>query len=162
MEVRSVETIVRALNDAKVQYLIVGGLAVNAHGYVRYTNDVDLVIALEASNIIAGLRALAAASYHLRIPVTPEQFADPAIRERWRQEKNMLVLQLWSDVHRATPVDIFITEPFPFAAEQSRAPQFEVAPGLWAPFVSKRTLLDMKRTAGRPQDLEDIRRLNRL
>jgi hypothetical protein len=34
MEVRSIETIVRALNEAGVQYLIVGGLAVNAHGYV--------------------------------------------------------------------------------------------------------------------------------
>ncbi len=30
MEVRSVEAIVRALNEARVQYLIVGGLAVNA------------------------------------------------------------------------------------------------------------------------------------
>ena len=39
MEVRSVEAIVKALNDAKVQYLIVGGLAVNAHGFVRLTRD---------------------------------------------------------------------------------------------------------------------------
>ena len=29
MEVRSIETIVKALNDARVQYLIVGGLAAN-------------------------------------------------------------------------------------------------------------------------------------
>ncbi len=35
MEVRSVEAIMRALNTAEVQYLIVDGLAVNAHGYVR-------------------------------------------------------------------------------------------------------------------------------
>jgi len=35
MEVRSVEAIVRALNAAEVRYLIVGDLAVNAHGYVR-------------------------------------------------------------------------------------------------------------------------------
>ena len=57
MEVRSVEAIVKALNDAKVQYLIVGGLAVNAHGYERFTNDVDLVIGLERDNISRGLRA---------------------------------------------------------------------------------------------------------
>ena len=37
MEVRSIETIVKALNAAKVQYLIVGGLAVGAHGYDRLT-----------------------------------------------------------------------------------------------------------------------------
>ena len=39
MEVRSIEAIVRALNAAQVQYLIVGGLAVNAHGYERLTRD---------------------------------------------------------------------------------------------------------------------------
>jgi hypothetical protein len=35
MEIHSIETIVKALNEAGVQYLIVGGLAVNAHRYER-------------------------------------------------------------------------------------------------------------------------------
>ncbi len=84
MEVRSVEAIVGALNDAKVRYLIVGGLAVNAHGYERLTVDVDLVIGLEPNNLIAGLRPLQSVGYQMTIPVTPEQFADPALRETWR------------------------------------------------------------------------------
>ena len=42
MELRSIEAIIRALNDAQVKYLVVGGLAVNAHGYERFTKDVDL------------------------------------------------------------------------------------------------------------------------
>ena len=95
MEVRSIETIVKALNGAKVQYLIVGGVAVVAHGYERFTKDLDRVIGLEQKNIIRGLRALMTIgyqSYQMRIPVTPEQFADPALRELWRQEKNMVVL----------------------------------------------------------------------
>jgi hypothetical protein len=58
MEVRSVEAIVRALKAAEVRYLIVGGIAVNAHGYERLTRDVDLVIGLEPENIIRGLRTL--------------------------------------------------------------------------------------------------------
>ena len=44
MEIRSIELIVKTLNEAEVQYLIVGGLAVNAHGFARLTMDVDLVI----------------------------------------------------------------------------------------------------------------------
>jgi hypothetical protein len=44
MGVRSIEAIVKALNQAKIQYLIVGGVAVNAHGYERFTKDLDLVI----------------------------------------------------------------------------------------------------------------------
>lgn len=35
----SVVAIVQALNENEVQYLIVGGLAVVAHGYVRFTAD---------------------------------------------------------------------------------------------------------------------------
>ena len=65
MEIRSVETIVRALNDARVQYLIVGGLAVNAHGYERLTVDVDLVIGLKEENILRALRTLQAAGWQI-------------------------------------------------------------------------------------------------
>ncbi len=46
MELRSVEAVVAALNAAEVRYLIVGGLAVNAHGYQRTTVDLDMVIQL--------------------------------------------------------------------------------------------------------------------
>ena len=56
MEVRSVEAVVRALNDAGAEYLIVGGLAVNAHGFVRLTRDVDLVLRLGSENADRGLR----------------------------------------------------------------------------------------------------------
>ena len=35
MKVASFEAIVRALNDAKVPFIVVGGIAVNTHGYGR-------------------------------------------------------------------------------------------------------------------------------
>jgi hypothetical protein len=54
MEVRSVEAIVRTLNTAEVQYLIVGGLAVNAHGFVRLTRDIDIVLQLDSANVRRG------------------------------------------------------------------------------------------------------------
>lgn len=156
MEVRSVEAIVRALNDAKVEYLIVGGLAVVAHGYERLTRDVDLVIGLERENIIRGLRALISIGYRMGIPVTPEQFADSETREKWRVEKNMIVLKLWSDEHARTPVDVFIYEPFDFKKEIADALQETIVPGLTAPVVSFATLMQMKRAAGRPIDIADI------
>jgi hypothetical protein len=80
MEVQSIEAIVRALNDAGTRYLVVGGLAVNAHGYARMTRDVDLVIQLEPRNTERGLRALLGIGYRLMIPEQPEAFADPAKR----------------------------------------------------------------------------------
>ncbi len=74
----------------------------------------------------------------------------------------MLVLQLWGDLHRRTPVDVFVYEPFDFDAEMTRAGFQNVGPGLDAPIVSLHTLLEMKRSAGRPQDLADIEALQLL
>ena len=64
-----------------MQYLIVGGLAVNAHGYERLTQDVDLVMQLATQNVVRGLRALSDIGYQMPVPVTPEQFADASNRE---------------------------------------------------------------------------------
>jgi predicted nucleotidyltransferase len=69
----------------------------------------------------------------------------------------MIVLKLWSDEHRRTPVDIFVYEPFVVQAER-----LEVCPGVLAPVVTLETLLKMKREAGRPQDQIDIEELKRM
>ncbi|MGA3142909.1 MAG: hypothetical protein ABSF10_07675 [Verrucomicrobiota bacterium] len=74
----------------------------------------------------------------------------------------MIVLKLWSDEHRRTPVDIFVYEPFDFAAEFVQAERLEVCPGVLAPVVTLETLLKMKREAGRPQDQIDIEELKRM
>jgi hypothetical protein len=161
MELRSVEAIVRALNAADVQYLIVGGLAVNAHGFVRLTRDVDLVLQLDPANVSRGLNALLEIGYQMSVPAKPEDFANPEIREDWHRTKGMITLKLWSDEHQRTPVDIFVYEPFDFAKERGAAVALEVCPGLPARVVSLETLLKMKRDAGRPQDLIDIEELRR-
>jgi len=162
MELQGVETIFEALNDAGVEYLVVGGLAVNAHGYVRMTMDVDLVIGLEPENILAGLRALEDAGFRPSIPVTHKQFADPANRERWRAEKDMRVLKLWSDAAPLTPLDVFVYEPFDFDCEYAAAVRTSIKEGVDVPIVRLATLLSMKEAAGRPQDLADIDALNRV
>jgi hypothetical protein len=59
-----------------VQYLIVGGLAVNAHGFVRLTRDVDLVLQLDAANVRRGLNALFGIGCQMAIPAKPEDFAN--------------------------------------------------------------------------------------
>lgn len=160
MEVRSVETIVRALNAAGVEYLIVDGLAVNAHGFVRLTRDVDIVFQLHPDNVDRGLNALFEIGYQMSIPAKPEDFATQETREDWRRKKGMITLKLWSE-HRRTPVDIFVYEPFDFAQQYAAGTVLEVCPGLSARVVSLETLLKMKRDAGRPQDLIHIEELQR-
>lgn len=58
MRVSEFENIVRVLNAADVRYLVVGGIAVVAHGYGRVTFDLDLVLQLQPENVIRGFRAL--------------------------------------------------------------------------------------------------------
>jgi predicted nucleotidyltransferase len=162
MKKSSFDTIAHALNQANVPFLVVGGIAVINHGYGRATKDVDLVVRLESEIIVRAFHALAGIGYRPAVPISAEQFADPLQREAWRNEKGMKVLRFWSDAHRETPLDVFVSEPFDFLREYEAAAIRESAPGVAVRIVTLSTLLAMKLSAGRPQDLADIDELNLL
>jgi hypothetical protein len=42
------EKVFKALNKARVKYVIAGGVAVVLHGFMRLTNDLDLIVLLDA------------------------------------------------------------------------------------------------------------------
>lgn len=65
------------------------------------------------------------------------------------------VLAFFSDQHRATPVDVFVTEPLPFDETYARPLVKELEPGLPVRFPHRDALIRLKREAGRPQDLAD-------
>jgi hypothetical protein len=98
----------------------------------------------------------------MSIPVTPEDFADKAKRAHWRKSKNMIVLKLWSDTHRRTPVDVFVYEPFDFAKEWKRALRLPIFGNELATIVGYSALLKIKKSAGRRQDLADVEKLRKL
>lgn len=162
MKLISLEGITRALNDANVRYLVVGGLAVAAHGYGRVTFDVDLVIQLRADNVRRALDALGSLGYRPVAPVAAQGLADVAIRESWVREKHMVVFALQSDLHRETNVDIFVAEPFDFDCEYDNALTGEILPGVPVRFLRLEALIRMKEAAGRAKDLEDVRQLRLL
>jgi hypothetical protein len=137
MKRSSLEAVGRALTNAEVPFLIVGGLAVVAHGYGRMTQDIDLVISLESDSVRRAFAALASLGYRPRVPVTAEHFADPVQRQRWIDEKGMTVLNFHSDKHRETPVDVLH-------------------------IIRLHTLLRLKEAVGRPQDVADVAALRAL
>ena len=162
MKLASFEAVVGALKEADIRYLVAGGLAVVAHGYLRATADMDVVIQLKPDNIIPAFRALAELGYHPAVPVTAEQFADDGQRQRLIKDKGMIVLNLYSDQHPLNSVDIFAIEPFDFDIEYEKALVGEITPGLFVRFVSIPTLIKMKKAANRPRDLDDIEHLEML
>ena len=161
MQLQSFKAIMGALNTHDVRCLLVGGMAVVAHGHGRMTHDLDLVIKLERENILRTFQALAGLDYRPRVPVTAEAFADPNIRQGWIDEKNMTVLNLYSERFRTTPVDLFVEEPFDFEDTYARAHVADVE-GVTVRFVDLATLIAMKESAGRPIDLDDVRNLKLL
>lgn len=162
MERHSVDAIVGALNAANVRYLVAGGLAVVAHGYVRFTADIDLIVDLEPANVARAVTALEGLGYRPRAPVAFAEFADPRKRAAWVRDKNLTVFSLHSPRHALTEVDLFVEPPLDFETAYGRALRTEVAPGVSATFVGIQDLRRLKQRAGRPQDLLDIEKLNAL
>lgn len=112
--------IFKALADAEVDYVVVGGLAVLMHGYLRATADLDLAIGLSPRNAGRGMQALASSGLRPRLPMPIEAFADAAKREVWLQHRHMPVFPLWDPANPLRSVDVFIDEPIP---SRSAAPR---------------------------------------
>ena len=155
----SVQTILRTLNAASVRYLIAGGLAVVAHGYLRFTADVALILDLEENNVRRALAALTGLGYRPRPPVPMEQFADPTARDDWHREKGLTAFSLYSPTHPATEVDLFVECPLDFERAYASALRLDVAPDVPATFVNYDDLVALKQQARRPQDLLDLDQL---
>jgi len=158
----AVEAIVTDLEVAGVRYLIAGGLAVVAHGHVRFTADVDLLLDPDPGNLRRAIAVLESHGYAPRAPVPFAAFADPGERARWRREKGMVVFSTHSPQHPATEIDLFLEPPVDFESAWRRSVSMDLAPGGRARFVSLADLRAMKRASDRPVDRLDLEALARL
>ncbi|MFQ5700863.1 MAG: nucleotidyl transferase AbiEii/AbiGii toxin family protein [Acidobacteriota bacterium] len=145
----------RALNDAGVRYVVVGGVAVVLHGYARLTVDVDLVIDLDEKPARQAMNTLVDLGLQPRIPVNPVAFADQSIREAWIRDRGMQVFSMVDPSNPMRVVDLFVHPPLPFEEMWARAENFELQ-DTTVSVASIPDLIQMKRIAARPQDLADI------
>ena len=150
-----------ALNDARVQYVVVGGLATVLHGYARMTADVDLVINLEPAEAENAVHALLRVGLKPRLPVDPMQFAVAEILAAWIKEKHMLVFSFYDPANPLLIVDLFVHEPIPFKDLSQRAITMDID-GTSVPVCDIADLIDLKRRAARPRDIDDIAHLQEL
>ena len=159
METKGVKAVFSALNANRVRYLVAGGLAVVAHGYLRTTQDIDLVLDLVEDNTRRALEALEKLGYQPTVPVPIASFADAQQRESWSRDKGAMVFQLFSDENPTVRVDLFLTPPFDFEPAYGRAKRESLEPDLEITFVGLDDLIAMKRSAGRPQDQAEVEKL---
>ena len=152
------QTIFKELNRLKIDYLVVGGLAVNFHGVPRMTYDIDLMILLEQENIFKLVDMLTQWDYRVKIPIDPREFADETKRTSWIHEKGMKALNFYSETLPIGEIDILIDTPIPYKELKSRAVRIELQDEK-IPIVSIRDLIELKLQAGRKQDLADVEHL---
>jgi len=152
------EPLFKALNDAGVRYVVVGGLAVVLHGHARLTVDVDLVVDLGEDQALRAIDALVRLGLRPRVPVNPRDFADRSIREEWIRERGMQVFSMFDPSNPMRVVDLFVDHPVPFEELWSRSQELELRDTI-VRVASIPDLIRLKRLAGRPQDLADIEQL---
>lgn len=162
VKLASLEAIFRALQEAQARYLVVGGIAVMAHGYARFTEDLDLVLDLSPEPLLRALTALESLGYHPMISAPIRDFANPDLRRDWTENRNMKVFSLVSDRYPDVTIDIFTKEPFAFEAEYARGEVRELASNVNAFVVAVPALIALKLTADRHKDRDDIEQLRKL
>jgi len=135
----------KSLNAHKVKYVIIGATAFPVHGYVRATLDIDLFIEPEQENATRTLRALSHFGYDT---------SDITIEDLLQKKVLIRQYSVETDIH-------------PFVSGMSFDEVWEnriegMYGGTRTYFADLNSLIKMKKAAGRPKDLEDLKYLERL
>lgn len=155
------QRIFKELNKLKIDYLVIGGLAVNFHGVPRMTYDIDLMLLLRPENIKRLIDKLTGWGYRPKVPVNPMELADEARRNLWIEEKGMKAMNFYSEKSPIGEIDIVFDSPIPYDELKSRAVMIELY-GERIPTISIRDLIELKEKSGREQDISDVEHLKRI
>ncbi|GAA5165950.1 nucleotidyl transferase AbiEii/AbiGii toxin family protein [Ornithinimicrobium tianjinense] len=158
---RRILDLLAALNDAGVDYVVVGGVAVVLRGHARMTVDLDLALDLTTDNLTSALDVLKAQGLVPRLPVPPEQFADPDIRRSWVEQRNLVAFTLHDPSDALREVDLLAITPLPFSTLLTSSDVIDVD-DVPVRVASVEHLVAMKRLSGRAQDLADVEALSQL
>lgn len=136
--------LLRLFNDKYIEYLVVGGYAMAAHGYPRYTGDIDLWVWSthdNAEKIIEALREFGFGNVGLK----PEDFQKPqqVIQLGFPPAR----IDLLTDIDGVTFVDCW---PGRLVLD------FD---GVMVPVIGKSDLIRNKESSNRLQDRADLEKL---
>ena len=139
-----------AFNNAGVNYMLVGGYAVNFHGYERNTSDLDIWVKPDAENLKKICSALTVLVFDSDavIHVSKFNYTEPYLFHIGSKPNDIEIFN-------------FVTGVKYEDAEPHRI-DFKYADGLTVHFISVRDLIVNKMLAGRTQDKLDVEMLQRI
>jgi len=146
--------LVNALKKDKINYMIVGGYAVNFHGYSRNTVDIDLIIKFTLSNLKKLEASLNSMGLVSRLPIDADSVYK--FRDEYIKNRNLLAWNFYSVEDPTDQIYILINHDVDdFKSEKFRVGDLELK------VIVKDDLIKMKKTAGREKDLLDIKELTK-
>lgn len=153
------DSLLKALNDQDVAYVVIGGFALSAHWATRATKDIDIVPDPAAENmdrLWAALKTIDASP----LPLT--DFGAEEMPLTWERD-SLDYGGNWLLATRYGRLDILQyvegVDGYGDLREDAIDLMNPTAGRIW--FAGRDDLIAMKRAAGRPQDLLDIERILR-
>ena len=158
---KSIPNILRALADTGVQFVLVGGVAVQLHGFVRATLDLDLVLAMDDANLTKFIDVAKKFGLAPIIPVSIDSLKNAKQIDQWHKEKGMLAFALREPQVSGSVIDVLVRPEVTFDALQVDASTVDLF-GRSVKVASIEHLLFMKRIANRPKDRIDVEALEKI
>jgi hypothetical protein len=147
--------VIEALEHHRVDYALVGGFAVALHGALRGTIDIDLVIRGSRRDFVQAAAAFKVLGLKSPLPVDAAQVFE--FREEYLRERNLIAWSFHHPDHSSELVDVILTHDL--AKLKVKRVKFR---DRQIRILALDDLIEMKKSSGRPQDLEDVRSLEYL
>jgi len=149
------------LDRAGIDYIIVGGVAVNLYGYSRFTGDIDIILALNEKNIEKLDKLMHKLGYTERLPIHLKDLEDKKKLKGFMKEKGLKAFTFISSVKPQLDIDIIVEESLKFGEYEKRKKIIDVW-DLKLPVCHIDDLIKMKKSAKREKDLLDLEALIKL
>jgi hypothetical protein len=146
----SFEKLLVLLADAEVDFVLVGGLAVTLQGYVRFTEDVDILIDSKSANVARLLEALAGYGEGFARELSPEDFTEEEGAIRIVEETEQCQIDVFTVMSGRTYPEVACdADVFPIQGREIQ-------------YASKKSLIDWKAKSVREKDKLDAMALREL
>lgn len=153
--------ILEGLYKGNVRYLLADGLSVNLYGIPRVTQDIDIVIAMDKENVLKLTSLLKESGYVPRLPVSPDDLANPDKVKDWIENKNLKAFSFYHKKDNYKVIIIVFVHPLDFEMSFKNR-TVKKAKDIDIYLASIDDLIKMKEFSGRTQDLSDIEMLNKV
>jgi hypothetical protein len=151
--------VLQALSSRGARFAVAGGFACLAHGVVRVTLDLDLLIEVSDDNLACLWETLSDLGFVTQQPISRVDAISAEKLATLARDKHMQALSWVHSTHPFVIVDLLVGEGFQWSTALIEEIHLF---GLPVPVLRREELIRLKRAAGREKDLVDVRELERL